>query len=71
MNDFKFNDLFEQKLGSDKQKFINNLKKAKRFNKERLKFLDRLDNFENFIISSFIWKKSNEGDQYWRDISKR
>lgn len=29
------------------------------------------DDFHHFIASSFIWSKSNEGEDYWHKISQR
>ena len=29
------------------------------------------ESFEEFISGAFLWKKTNQGDKYWKQISQR
>ena len=68
--DLKINEGYLKRLGTNKDLFIRNLKKAKRYNKNTIMILNNASNFENFLIDSFIWSGSFEGDKFWREISK-
>jgi hypothetical protein len=65
------------KLGSDKERFINNLKKSDRWHKVYINQLNASGSFFEFCLNAFLWTESIEAYEYqeqgfknWRDKGK-
>lgn len=71
MKDYKFKEEFEKKLGSDKESFIENLKEQIRYTIPYCSRFNTNSDFENFICDAFLWHKTKEGYEFWKDIAKR
>ena len=64
---------FEEKLGDDKEKFLENLKAEEG---DKWKYYlegisDESENFSEFLKNSIIWCCTNEGHDFWEQVSKR
>jgi hypothetical protein len=73
MTTYTFKPEFEEKLGTDLEAFIQNMKDQNRFTQQRINELNSLTKFDQFICDAFLWKDTpeNQGEQYWQKISKR
>jgi hypothetical protein len=59
------------KLGSDKESFISNLKKHKRYNDQIIRQLNNAKTFKQFIEDAFEWKYTPERKRFWEKVSNR
>jgi hypothetical protein len=73
---FKFKKEFEKRLRGVKTRYFNNFLAENRgltyeeFEAE-CKRLDGKPNFRDFLASSFSWRKSTEGFEFWYDIARK
>jgi hypothetical protein len=71
MKTFKFKRDFEDRLEGVRDLYFENLRKQGRYTYYRLIQLNSIIKFEDMLADSFLWKKTPQGHEFWKKISKR
>jgi len=65
----ELNPKYLERLGEHKEKYLKNLRAANRNTPDKILMINHARNFSEFILFSFLWYKTPEGYEFWKQVS--